>query len=68
MLNPISVRVQGRGQITLPRVVRERLGLKKGSLITFVETPAGIVIKPAAVVANDALDEIGHALKTRGSS
>jgi AbrB family looped-hinge helix DNA binding protein len=59
------VRVQGQGRVTLPRAVRERLGLKTGSLVTFVEAPEGVVIKPAAVVANEALDGIGHALKAK---
>ncbi len=66
MLTPVPVRVQEKGQVTLPRSVREKLKLKKGDLVTFVETSEGIVIKPAAVVANDALDEIGAALKAKG--
>jgi AbrB family looped-hinge helix DNA binding protein len=65
MLKPVSVRVQGQGRITLPRAVRERLGLKKGSLVSFVETSEGIVIKPDAAVADEALDEIGQALKAK---
>ncbi len=66
MLASIPVRVQEKGQVTLPREVRKRLKLKKGDLVTFVETSEGIVIKPAAVVANEALDEIGAALKAKG--
>ena len=66
MLTPVPVRVQEKGQVTLPREVRRRLNLKKGDLVTFVETSEGIVIKPAAVVANEALDEIGAALKAKG--
>lgn len=66
MLKSTSVRIQSQGKVTLPRAVRERLGLKRGSLVAFVETSAGIVIKPAAVVANEALDEIGQALKAKG--
>src|SRR5258708_38834863 len=66
MLKPISVRVQSKGRITLPRPVCERLGLKKGSRVTFIETSEGIVIRPAAVVADEALDEIGQALKAKG--
>ena len=66
MLTPVPVRVQEKGQVTLPRAVREKLKLKKGDLVTFVETPEGIVIKPAAIVANEALNEIGAALKAKG--
>ena len=54
MLTSTAVRVQEKGQVTLPRAVRKKLNLKKGDLVTFVETPEGIVIKPAAVVANEA--------------
>src|SRR3989337_841537 len=66
MLTSTAVRVQEKGQVTLPRAVRKKLNLKKGDLVTFVETPEGIVIKPAAVVANEALDEIGRALQAKG--
>jgi AbrB family looped-hinge helix DNA binding protein len=66
MLTTVPVRVQEKGQVTLPREVRQRLKLKKGDLVTFVETSEGIVIKPAAVVANETLDEIGAALKAKG--
>ncbi len=66
MLAPVPVRVQAKGQVTLPRAVRERLRLKKGDLVTFVETPEGIVIKPAAVVIEEALNELAASLKAEG--
>jgi AbrB family looped-hinge helix DNA binding protein len=66
MLTQYAVRVQEKGQVTLPREIREKLKLKKGDLVTFVETQEGFVIKPASVVANEALDEIGKALKAKG--
>ncbi len=64
MSTPI-VRVQEKGQVTIPQEIREKLDLKKGDMVTFVETDAGVVIKPAEVVVSDALDEIGRALKKR---
>jgi AbrB family looped-hinge helix DNA binding protein len=60
------VRVQEKGQVTIPQEIREKLGLKKGDLVTFVETEAGVVIKPAEVIVSEALDEIGQALKEKG--
>jgi AbrB family looped-hinge helix DNA binding protein len=63
-----AVRVQERGQVTIPKEVRERLGLKKGDLVTFVETEEGVIIKPTEIVVSAALDEIGEALKERGLS
>ena len=63
-----AVRVQERGQVTIPKEIRERLDLKKGDLVTFVETEEGVMIKPAEIVVSAALDEIGEALKERGLS
>jgi antitoxin PrlF len=63
-----AVRVQERGQVTIPKEIRERLDLKKGDLVTFVETEEGLIIKPAEIVVSAALDEIGEALKERGLS
>jgi AbrB family looped-hinge helix DNA binding protein len=66
MMTTVPVRVQEKGQVTLPQAVRKKLNLKKGDLVTFVETSEGIVIKPAAVVANEALDELAQALEAKG--
>jgi AbrB family looped-hinge helix DNA binding protein len=62
------VRVQGKGQVTIPVEIRDKLNLKKGDLVTFVATEEGVIIKPAEVVVSEALDEIGKALKQRGIS
>jgi AbrB family looped-hinge helix DNA binding protein len=62
----LVVRVQEKGQVTIPFEIRQKLGLKKGDLVTFVETDQGIVIKPAEVIVSEALDEIGKALKEKG--
>lgn len=63
-----AVRVQEKGQVTIPKEIRERLGLEKGDLVTFVETEQGVMIKPAEIVMSAALDEIGEALKEKGLS
>ena len=60
------VRVQEKGQVTIPLEIREKLNLKKGDLVTFVETEEGVLIKPAEVIVTEALDEIGRALKEKG--
>jgi AbrB family looped-hinge helix DNA binding protein len=66
LLTPITVRIQTKGRVTLPPAVREQLNLKSGDRIMFVETAAGVALKPATVVADEALDEIGEALKAKG--
>jgi AbrB family looped-hinge helix DNA binding protein len=62
------VRIQEKGQVTLPAAIREHLGLKKGDLVSIVETPLGVLIKPQALVATDALNRIGEALREKGLS
>lgn len=58
--------VQEKGQVTIPAEIRQRWGLKKGDLVAFVETEQGVVISPQEVVAMNALDQIGRALRERG--
>ena len=60
------VRVQEKGQVTLPASVRTRLGLKKGDLVAVEETPEGVLITPQVVVALRDLDQIGTALREQG--
>lgn len=60
------VRVQEKGQVTIPLEIRQKLNLKKGDLVTFIETDEGVLIKPVEVLVISALDEIGRALKEKG--
>ncbi len=62
------VRVQKKGQITLPSGVRARLGLKKGDLVAVMETDEGVLISPQEIVATKALDRINNVLKEKGLS
>ena len=68
MVAPKLVRIQEKGQVTLPSEVRKRLGLKKGDLVSVVDTPEGVVIRPQHVLATEALDRIGEALRESGLS
>ena len=60
------VRVQEKGQVTIPAATRKRLGLKKGDLVAVEETPDGVLITPQGVLALKALAEIGDALRAQG--
>lgn len=62
------VRVQEKGQITLPAEVRRRLGLKKGDLVVVVETPEGVLLTPQEDAVIRALDGMGAALREQGLS
>ena len=62
------VRVQEKGQVTLPAGVRRNLGLKKGDLVAVVETDEGFLISPQEIVATKAMDRIGEILREKGLS
>ncbi len=60
------VRVQEKGQVTIPTKIRRKLNLRKGDMVMFVETEAGVLIKPAEVLISQALDKIGASLRADG--
>lgn len=60
------VRIQEKGQVTIPTKIRRKLNLRKGDMVLLVETDAGVLIKPAELVVSEAFDKIGEALKTDG--
>ena len=62
------IRVQEKGQVTLPTDIRRKLGLKKGDLVSVVETEGGVLITPQEAIATRALDEIGQVLREQGLS
>lgn len=43
---PKLVRIQEKGQITLPVEVRRSLNLKKGDLVAVIQTEEGVLITP----------------------
>jgi antitoxin PrlF len=62
------VRIQEKGQVTIPTEIRKKLGLKRGDLVAVVETPEGVFITPQQVLATKAFDSIGDILKEQGLS
>jgi AbrB family looped-hinge helix DNA binding protein len=68
MIDRKLVRIQEKGQVTIPQEIRKKLGLKRGDLVAVVETPEGVFITPQQVVATKALESIGNILKEKGLS
>jgi len=62
----IAVRVQEKGQVTIPLEIRRKLKLKKGDLVAFVETEQGVLLQPAEVVVSALLDEMSKVLQQKG--
>ncbi|MEZ4522035.1 MAG: AbrB/MazE/SpoVT family DNA-binding domain-containing protein [Thermomicrobiales bacterium] len=65
---PVSklVRVQEKGQVTLPANLRRKLGIKKGDFVAVEEKNGALLITPQEVLAAQALDEIGEILRSKG--
>ena len=61
-----TIRVRGKGEITLPMDIRQKLGLEAGALLTAELTDAGVLLKPAEVVARDAMRQISKELELQG--
>ena len=60
--------VQKRGQVTIPIEMRRKLGIKEGGVVAFIEIKEGILISRREVLAMDALDRIGEALREQGTT
>lgn len=58
--------MQSKGQVTIPAQIRNKLGLKKGALVAFVETKNGIILSPQETIAMGTLDKIGEIIKEKG--
>lgn len=50
-------RVSANGQVTVPKAVRERLNLREGDRVAFVEENGQVVLTKASVVALRSLQE-----------
>jgi AbrB family looped-hinge helix DNA binding protein len=61
-----AVRVQEKGQVTIPGDIRKKLRLKKGDLVTFLVEGDGVVIKPVNVVVQELLTNLEKSLGQRG--
>jgi len=60
-------RVTSKGQITIPKAVRERLNLAEGSKVAFIEKDGNIFITKSSVVAlRDFLDSMSAEAQAKG--
>lgn len=62
-----SARVTDRGQVTIPKRVRDRLGIRPGALLEFDEGEAGELVA-RKVTTESALDRAYGILGLEGSS
>ncbi len=62
------VRIQEKGQVTLPAGARRRLGIKKGDVVAVTETAEGLLIVPQAVIAANDIENMRRVLEEKGFS
>jgi len=63
-----AVRIQEKGQVTIPTNIRRKFNLKRGDMVTFIETERGIVIKSLDQAADELLVGLRDRLDKRGIS
>ncbi|WP_242830466.1 AbrB/MazE/SpoVT family DNA-binding domain-containing protein [Desulfitobacterium hafniense] len=60
-------RVTSKGQITIPKAVRERLNIAEGDKVAFIEKDGNIVITKSSVIAlREFLDSMSAEAKAKG--
>jgi len=62
------VRVEVDGQVALPTDLRGKLGLKRGDLVSVVETEDGLLLTSETLIAARDVDRTDAELRTRGLS
>jgi AbrB family looped-hinge helix DNA binding protein len=62
------VKVKRKGQMTLPRTLREQFGLQEGDYLKAEAVPDGILLKPVTIADRSILPEprpIDHSIEER---
>lgn len=63
-----SVRLRDRGQVTVPRVVRERLNVTDGDILTLVQVGDLTLLTPKQPQVPKLADEIADVMEAEGVS
>lgn len=58
-----TTRVSAKGQVVIPKDVRDLLGLKPGQLLDVVRMGDGVLLKPAGAKSGRSTEEIVAALR-----
>lgn len=59
------MKITVKGQVTIPKIIRERYGLRPGSEVRFVEEDRKVVLRKAGVGGEDVWDRYYGFLKTK---
>lgn len=65
---PQTTIVSTKGQVILPKAVRERHAWQPGTRLTVEETPDGVLLKPAALFPPSRPEDVYGCLRYRGGA
>ena len=60
--------VSTKGQVILPKAIREQLHWPAGTRLTIENTPDGVVLKPASLFPETSVDALFGSLAYKGSA
>lgn len=58
--------ISSKGQVVLPKALRDRRNWPSGTRLTVEETPDGLLLRPARLFPETTLDEVAGMLKWDG--
>lgn len=64
--NPLTTTVSTKGQVILPKLVRESRHWSAGTRLVVEETPEGVLLRPAPAFPPTSLDEVFGILPASG--
>jgi AbrB family looped-hinge helix DNA binding protein len=64
---PLTTRVSTKGQVILPKAVRQRRHWEAGTRLLVEETPEGVLLKPAPAFAATRPEDVFGLLPHRGA-
>lgn len=62
----LTTTVSTKGQVILPKAIRERRNWRPGTQLVVEDTPGGVLLKPAPVFAPTRPEEVAGMLAYRG--
>lgn len=59
------MKINAKGQVTIPKLIRDRYGLRPGSEVRFVEEDRRVVLRKAGMGEKDVWDKYRGFIKSR---
>ncbi|RMF35947.1 MAG: AbrB/MazE/SpoVT family DNA-binding domain-containing protein [Chloroflexi bacterium] len=66
LLKTYDIRLRQRGQITVPREVRDRLNIREGDVLTLVQVGSMLLLTPKRPVVPLLADQIAELMEAEG--